>query len=295
VGKHGKITKTCDRCRKKTLETLTRVSEHRRITGYMTKYHAKRLAEDEEGYRAKRVRAVAAYREVHKDRMNAEQKLRLTDRLRSAKHGAAKRGHAWELSPEQETALMQRGTPCFYCGTVPEDTLNGIDRMDSMGVYTTENCVTCCGACNFMKGCLDAKTFVERCGQVSMHHGGPGATTTAWRDIKSTTFTSYITSARSRGLAFELLQDEFDALVAKACTYCGREPTSKHKTGVDRLDSSAGYFSDNCVPCCGECNVAKRTMTASAFVDKCKAVAGRGVDIPEMPRCLSVICVKGPP
>lgn len=39
------------------------------------------------------------------------------------------------------------------------------------------------------------------------------------------------------------------------CIYCGE--SDWRKLGVDRLDNTKGHTPDNCVPCCGKCNVGK--------------------------------------
>lgn len=36
--------------------------------------------------------------------------------------------------------------------------------------------------------------------------------------------------------------------------------------GVDRIDSSKGYLFDNCVSCCGQCNIAKSDYTKEEFI-----------------------------
>lgn len=73
---------------------------------------------------------------------------------------AARRGKAFELTPDEAKALFQG--PCAYCGTPPasvigEDdsngkyTYNGIDRVDNTLGYTPANCVSCCWECNKAK------------------------------------------------------------------------------------------------------------------------------------------------
>lgn len=47
---------------------------------------------------------------------------------------------------------------CYYCG---RPHANGIDRVDSKGDYSLENCVPCCSICNIMKNKFDTKTFFE--------------------------------------------------------------------------------------------------------------------------------------
>lgn len=88
---------------------------------------------------------------------------------------------------------------------------------------------------------------------------------------------SYINGAKSRGLKFELESEEFKFITKQNCFYCGRKPsmimTNKDNTGdylyngVDRLDSSRGYTIENCVPCCTQCNYAKRDYKFTDFVN----------------------------
>ena len=86
---------------------------------------------------------------------------------------------------------------------------------------------------------------------------------------------SYKSNAKSRGLRFDLTNDEFKAIASENCFYCGASPEYRtppkewqsggHWSGVDRIDNSLGYSIDNCVPCCRQCNWAKRDMTQEEF------------------------------
>lgn len=46
---------------------------------------------------------------------------------------------------------------------------NGIDRINNNKGYTVENCVTCCKKCNFLKGTLTYKEFLEHITKISQH------------------------------------------------------------------------------------------------------------------------------
>src|SRR5574344_1211970 len=78
--------------------------------------------------------------------------------------------------------------------------------------------------------------------------------------------------------------DEFKQKSKQPCFYCGLEyskiledrlnETIKCKklsdtvvkiNGIDRLNSNMGYSSNNTVPCCKYCNMAKNTMTVDDF------------------------------
>jgi len=88
---------------------------------------------------------------------------------------------------------------------------------------------------------------------------------------------SYRWGAKSRGLPWKLTEEKFKALVTAACHYCGTPPSRVLKgwdkqpmtgafNGVDRKDSSLGYFPANVVPCCKTCQYAKNDMPYEAFL-----------------------------
>jgi len=77
---------------------------------------------------------------------------------------------------------------------------------------------------------------------------------------------------RSFQLAFDLVYDLFQ----QNCFYCGSKPKNISKSkysngdfiynGIDRLDSSKSYTSDNVVPCCAVCNFGKSNMSYYEFI-----------------------------
>lgn len=80
-------------------------------------------------------------------------------------------------------------------------------------------------------------------------------------------FNRYKSDAKRRGLEFRLNREEFLQFTQQNCHYCGSPPlglcmtktTNGHFSynGIDRKDSSMGYFVDNCVTCCKFCNTMK--------------------------------------
>jgi hypothetical protein len=88
-------------------------------------------------------------------------------------------------------------------------------------------------------------------------------------------FLSYKNKAKKRNLNFEISEDEFRKITKENCFYCGEEPSSIEKgenhygiyvyNGIDRVDNSKGYITGNIVPCCGNCNFAKRKMNVPEF------------------------------
>ncbi|ABT15061.1 hypothetical protein NY2A_B662R [Paramecium bursaria Chlorella virus NY2A] len=67
-----------------------------------------------------------------------------------------------EITKEQYDTL--REGECSYCGRDSVDGhTNGIDRVNNDVGYTVENCVSCCGDCNFAKRSSTAEDFIAKC------------------------------------------------------------------------------------------------------------------------------------
>lgn len=94
----------------------------------------------------------------------------------------------------------------------------------------------------------------------------------------------YVSQARTRGLEFSLTKKQFYKISSANCYYCGKPPSQICKpptrgaggnfiyNGIDRVDSTIGYISGNCVPCCKICNTAKSDLTLADFLDWVKQV-----------------------
>ena len=80
---------------------------------------------------------------------------------------------------------------------------------------------------------------------------------------------TYRRGAYTRHLKFELDFEQFSLLMQQPCHYCHQEPG----WGVDRYDNFQGYVVENCVGCCGVCNLMKGTLTAQTFLCKCQAIS----------------------
>ncbi len=80
----------------------------------------------------------------------------------------------------------------------------------------------------------------------------------------------YQRSAKARDYSFNLSEEQFNQLWQKPCYYCGAD--IKH-IGIDRVDNTRGYESNNVIPCCTQCNKMKRSYTQQEFLSKCIAVA----------------------
>ena len=86
----------------------------------------------------------------------------------------------------------------------------------------------------------------------------------------------YKQAAKARSIKFSLSRDEFIAFTKQDCVYCGSKPSNAWKSeypdrpdlmynGIDRIDSSQGYFKANAVACCKKCNYAKSDLDLTDF------------------------------
>lgn len=85
----------------------------------------------------------------------------------------------FNLTKEQTKILMISN--CYYCGCLPSQIenvrgtnepfiYNGIDRKDNDIGYILNNCVTCCGECNWIKGSMSHERFILKAKQIANNH-----------------------------------------------------------------------------------------------------------------------------
>ena len=95
----------------------------------------------------------------------------------------------------------------------------------------------------------------------------------------------YKKEAAKRDYAFELDVEDVAYLTKQNCHYCGKSPSTisntRHDTGnyiyngIDRVDNTKGYYIDNVVSCCRECNYSKRDRGYFQFVDWAHKISGK--------------------
>jgi hypothetical protein len=103
---------------------------------------------------------------------------------------------------------------------------------------------------------------------------------------------------RKKHIVYELTTKQFRELIVQDCFWCGESPqpwnvyynkdgslTDKHISkewadqqwiivnGIDRINSGLGYTTDNCAPCCYECNRIKSDKTENEFLSRCYKIA----------------------
>lgn len=90
-------------------------------------------------------------------------------------------------------------------------------------------------------------------------------------------YNAYRNGALARNLDFKVSKEKFREITKQDCFYCGTPavqlfyPHKKYATGgyvyngIDRIDSSLGYFDGNMVPCCKHCNTMKWQLSVDDF------------------------------
>jgi hypothetical protein len=91
----------------------------------------------------------------------------------------------------------------------------------------------------------------------------------------------YRREGEKRGYSFELNLSQFISIIQENCFYCGEVPKNILKrniqiilvyNGLDRVDNSKGYYSENVVPCCGRCNRMKMADNQKDFFQHIKRI-----------------------
>lgn len=88
-------------------------------------------------------------------------------------------------------------------------------------------------------------------------------------------FCHYRLAANRKNVPFSLTIEEFRKVTSSLCHYCNAAPKNKIKqkrgfgdytyNGVDRVKNDQGYVTENVVPCCRMCNVAKNNHSLEDF------------------------------
>jgi hypothetical protein len=158
------------------------------------------------------------------------------------------------------------------CGTI-ESTTKGCLLISKRNEEKNKKTTYCCPNCRRNKLSEWAKKSCFR-------HSSP-------EDARcSVLHSNYRSKCKKKNWKFELTFDEFKKLVMSNCHYCNLEPNKFRKdiskkrqgmsrtyfNGIDRINSSEGYYSENVVPCCEDCNKAKRNLSYEQFLDLIKRI-----------------------
>jgi len=106
------------------------------------------------------------------------------------------------------------------------------------------------------------------CGNECREKSKSGNTERAAQTVEGI-YKRYMYSSKDRGYEFNLTLIYFENHWQSDCHYCGEKLKS---VGFDRVDNSKGYIHDNVVPCCGGCNIMKRSLGYSEFIERCGVI-----------------------
>jgi hypothetical protein len=111
---------------------------------------------------------------------------------------------------------------------------------------------------------------------------------TPGESVRKAKFANYRREASTRGYAFSLTYEQFQALTGQNCSYCGLPPKPikwKQKrgpclfNGIDRVVNSKGYEPGNTVTCCWLCNLFKGGLSCCEFLKWTKAVYAKNISL----------------
>lgn len=149
--------------------------------------------------------------------------------------------------------------------------LTVLERMENSGPQKSRSMWKFKCECGVVPACPD-------CRRIEVINKSPLSDT-----LERQMYTQHILSARSRRIKFDIGREEFGIITSLSCFYCHRPPHRKYRGsvspserqregfilvgGIDRVDNSRGYHSDNIVPCCSRCNTMKLNMHVMEFID----------------------------
>lgn len=92
-------------------------------------------------------------------------------------------------------------------------------------------------------------------------------------------------AALRRKIEWNLTDEEAKNMLLLPCVYCEHLDLGVRVNGIDRLDSSKSYTTENCRPCCKNCNYMKGTFDPRTFINWAKRVAACTAQFPDVPIC----------
>lgn len=104
---------------------------------------------------------ISEYDSVRKNIQSPKNRMYTQKKYREYINNSQKRGIVFNIPKPDFNRLVYSN--CYFCGNIEN---NGIDRIDSDGIYEMKNVVTCCGMCNYMKQSLGINEFYSKIGQI---------------------------------------------------------------------------------------------------------------------------------
>ena len=207
-------------------------------------------------------------------------------------------GRIWECQCDcgniayVNTAKLHSGNTSS-CGCLKQETIHPnligqkfgkLTVVEAVGVRDSHarwRCICDCGLEKIVKTGMLKDKSVRSCGCLHNTPGGshlaPGIST------RNMIIRTYKDNAKRINAVWELSIDEVVNLFSGNCFYCGCPPSRTRKTlnkhgsftynGIDRLDNTKGYSTNNVVSCCTVCNFKKHSMSYQEFFNWVMKVA----------------------
>jgi hypothetical protein len=298
IGQTGGKTKTCSACREANrLQDMKRDKEHRNELSRIAEQKPERKAVKQEwnennyekvvlkglNYRQRQIEAdidkylnknaenAKQWRENNPDKVAVSNQSRLENikiHYSNYKRSANDKNLNFEISTEEFDKIIK--APCHYCGIIQERGFNGVDRVNSEVGYVTDNCVSACSMCNYMKASLSENAFLGRVEHILTYNGRITGRLfpEMFPDYTAASYIEYKNRASKKNLEFILSHDEYLFMITQDCYLCGKKSNSHHLNGIDRIDNNKGYTLDNVNSCCANCNYMKKNYMLEDVFNK---------------------------
>jgi len=256
---------------RKEVKQAWKENNYDKVANYWIDYRKKKLQTDPEEFKQKNAEYMQKWRGDNPEKMK-EMNIQRTNNI-NIHYGVyvnSARTKKLDFSISKEEYLEMVVKPCYYCGILQEKGFNGMDRLDSNGSYSVENCVSCCETCNMMKGTSGPTIFIRRAEHILTNLGiiEGRLTPEVFVNVKNVSYSSYNKRAQEKGLDFTITREEFYQKASEPCYICGKETTDEHKNGIDRFDNTNGYTADNIKSCCWSCNFIKKNKKYDDVIEK---------------------------
>jgi hypothetical protein len=204
-----------------------------------------------------------------RDHRNLWTRTNLNRTFYSYQQDAEKRDIEFHLTKDEFMEIIKE--KCVYCGDISEEKqFNGVDRVDSKGHYTIDNCVSACTLCNYLKHAMPVELFFQRIEHILTYSGKVNGKLhpQAFPNVLSGDYDTFERNAIDRNLEFQLSRTNFSEIIKNKCYLCGKEPRVNHRNGIDRFNNSLGYTIENARPCCSTCNIMKNRYSYADMICK---------------------------
>ena len=298
IGVNGGSTKSCKNCRdynhiqdqkrdKQHCNELNRIADkkperiakkaewkeanYEKIVMYCMNHRQRRIDENITEYLARNTVNAKQWRENNPDKVKVNNQNKINNinlQYGVYSRSARDKNLDFEISQEDFDKIVKE--PCHYCDIIQERGFNGIDRMASNRGYVTDNCVSCCKTCNYMKCSLSVDVFLKRIEHILTYNNKIKGRyfPEEYSSYNAVSYSEYKKRANNKLLQFELTTNDYVEIINDNCYLCGRDGSNEFTNGIDRIDNNLGYIMSNVKSCCGSCNYIKKDIELNELFEK---------------------------